>query len=124
MSMENQVLVNLVQVSVPEGQIWRAIFPNGGSITVSPDESDTITWVLDSTAPPGAALAGVFFCDGQPGNRKWAGPVPSAPNWSTTDLNTLPDGSPLVAWAYRVMILYDGTVYTSDPEITNKPPTG
>lgn len=104
---------------------WQVVFPgpNGGSFDVNAGDTDTINWVVGS-APIGAAISAVTFSPGQPGDVPWVGPTPSAPDWSTTDTDNLQKGDAPVSWSYTVSMIYGGVTYVSDPEITNKPPTG
>jgi hypothetical protein len=103
---------------------WKVIFPglNGGSFTVDAGDTDTINWVIEN-APAGAAISAISFSNSDTGV-PWPGGNPNAPCWSAKDTNNLHQGQPPVHWPYTVTMTYEGQSYVSDPEITNKPPTG
>ena len=110
---------------VSSNNSWAVTYPPPaeGNITIQAGDSDTINWVLQ-TAPQGAAITAVTISPGQPGDVPWAGAEPTAANnFTTTDTDAIPAGSPAIAWFYSVTVTYDGVPYTSDPEIKNDPPT-
>jgi hypothetical protein len=115
--------VNVALVS--SNNTWVVTYPDpdGGDITIQAGDSDSINWVLQS-GPDGAAITAVTIEPGQPGNLSWAGPAPTeANNFTTTDTDAVQQGAPAIAWNYSVTVTYDGVPYTSDPQITNDPPT-
>lgn len=121
--MSSIINVDLVATGEPApAPAWQVEFPEGGNVEVTAGETDTIQWVLQ-TAPLTAAIHAVPIANGQPGDVPWAGPEPSAPDWTTTDHNSLTGGQSEVTWEYGVQVSYRGTVYSIDPQIKNKPPT-
>ena len=115
------ITVDLVSTGNPD-PAWQVTFPDVGDVAVA-TQQETITWVI-GTAPIRAEITAVDFAPGEPGNVAWNGALPSAANnWTATDDNDVPAGSPPVSWDYTVTITYQGVPYVSDPKITNEPPT-
>lgn len=95
--------------------------PDGGNIDVVPPET-TITWQIGT--PPGATITAIALTPNA-GAPPWnPADLPTAENnWTATDMNALGPNDPPVSWDYTVTITYRGVEYTSDPKITNDPPT-
>jgi hypothetical protein len=107
--------VNLV--STDDEPAWKVTFPSDGDVDVPAEQEVQFRWEVGS-APFRAAITAVTFVP------EWPGQAPSAANnWTTTDVNNLGPNDPPVSWEYTVTITYQGTSYSSDPKITNDPPT-
>jgi hypothetical protein len=120
-----EIYVDLVSTG-ESNPAWEVTFPDGGDVECAGEET-LFRWVIQ-TAPIRAAITAVTIQDGEPGGVPWSGGVeadlPSAANeWTATDENVLIAGDPPVSYEYSVTITYQGVPYTSDPKITNKPPT-
>jgi hypothetical protein len=118
--------INVDLVSTGSEPAWEVTFPDGGDVECAGTETQ-FRWVIQS-APIRAAITNVQIDPGQPGDVPWSGGVeadlPSEANdWTATDENVLIAGEPPVSYEYYVTITYQGVPYTSDPKITNKPPT-
>jgi hypothetical protein len=97
--------------------------PNGGNVDVNSSEA-TITWQI-GTAPYGAVITAIAMTP-DAGAPPWSpADLPTAENnWTAMDVNAQGPCDPPVSWDYTVTITYRGVEYTSDPKITNDPPTG
>jgi hypothetical protein len=104
-----------------DGNSWVVAYPNGGNVTMTYGETDTICFVLVHS-PAGAEITAVRFGPGQPGSVPWPGtPLSAKGGWCTTETDTVPQGSSPVSWGYHVTVMYNGGTYVSDPEIINEP---